>query len=43
MPDYGTISGVEFGAATPEPGSLFLLGTGMLGLGLLVYRKERFL
>jgi hypothetical protein len=26
-------------AATPEPGSLLLLGTGMLALGLLVRRQ----
>ncbi len=29
------------GAMTPEPGSFFLLGTGLLGLGLLLMRKKQ--
>jgi hypothetical protein len=28
-------------AATPEPGSLFLLGTGLLGLAIILFRKAK--
>jgi PEP-CTERM motif-containing protein len=31
----------ENAAATPEPGSLLLLGTGLLGLAVILFRKAR--
>jgi PEP-CTERM motif len=35
-----TASGVTVGGATPEPGSLLLLGTGLLGLGFMLVRRN---
>jgi hypothetical protein len=41
--DFGTISGASYGtagaAATPEPSSLALLGTGLLVVGFMLRRK----
>jgi hypothetical protein len=31
---------VEVGASVPEPGSLFLLGAGIIALGLLKLRED---
>jgi hypothetical protein len=36
--DYLGIDDVSYGAATPEPGSVVLMLTGCLGLGLLVWK-----
>jgi hypothetical protein len=37
--DFSNPDGTPVFSPTPEPGSLLLLGTGLLGLALLVYRK----
>ena len=42
----GSAAGVDFAGslfAAPEPSSLLLLGTGLLGLALMVFRKARLL
>ncbi|OQX87286.1 MAG: hypothetical protein B6D55_03785 [Candidatus Omnitrophica bacterium 4484_70.2] len=39
-PSWGTISNVEV-APIPEPGTLLLLGSGLLGLGGLSFRKRK--
>jgi hypothetical protein len=42
MPDdIGSIQRFDVPAPTPEPSSLLLLGTGMLGLATFLYRRRR--
>jgi hypothetical protein len=33
------VPNVKYSSLTPEPGSLFLLGTGLLGLAVILFRK----
>lgn len=37
----GTINAVQSPAAVPEPGSMFLLGSGLVGAAVLVRRRKR--
>jgi hypothetical protein len=38
-PGYGLVTGFDYGPQTPEPGTLVLLGTGVLGLAGTLRRK----